>query len=205
MNVVPMIFDVALDQIRRDFIPHGPRKIPVLPKFSSPQLFLHFWKFLKYFTGRNTLQHPYYPGNRIPRWKTQEYMNMIRYHPHLLNFKTIILCNLQKYLLRLIPDIFSLNPYPILRRPYQVIFRIVDSVSSSSDTHEVSYTTFFLLSADAPFIPVHRTGFSGAILINGSMLPISYRNPLVSCGVIRPKAGRGGSSTTGSRHSSGSV
>jgi hypothetical protein len=25
---------------------------------------------------------------------------------------------------------------------------------------------FFLLSADAPFILVHRTGFSGAILIN---------------------------------------
>jgi hypothetical protein len=25
---------------------------------------------------------------------------------------------------------------------------------------------FFLLSADTPFIPVHRTGFSGAILIN---------------------------------------
>jgi hypothetical protein len=24
---------------------------------------------------------------------------------------------------------------------------------------------FFLLSADAPFIPVHRTGFSGALLI----------------------------------------
>jgi hypothetical protein len=25
--------------------------------------------------------------------------------------------------------------------------------------------SFFLLSADAPFIPVHRMGFSGAILI----------------------------------------
>ncbi len=165
MNFVSMIFDVALDQIRRDFIPHGPRKIPILPKLSSPKLFLHLRKCLKYLTCRNTLEHPYHPCNRIPRRKTQEYMNMIRCHSHLLNFKTIILCNLPNYLLRLFPDIFSLNPFPIFRRPYQMIFRIVDSVSSSSDCHEALYSTFCLLSADAPFIPVHRKGFSGAVSI----------------------------------------
>jgi len=143
MNLVSMIFDVALDQIHRDFIPHGPRKIPILPKFPSPKLFLHFRKFLKYLTRRNTLQHPYYPCNRISRRKTQEYMNMIRCHSHLLNLKTIIFCNFSKYLPRLIPDIFSLNPFPILRRPYQVIFCIIDSMSSSSNSHAVSYSTFF--------------------------------------------------------------
>jgi hypothetical protein len=47
-----------------------------------------------------------------------------------------------------------------------MIFRIVYGMSSSSDTHEVSYTTFPLPSADASFIPVHRTGFSDAVLIN---------------------------------------
>ena len=143
MNLVSMIFDVALDQIRRDFIPHGPGKIPILPEFSSPKLFLHFRKSLKYLTRRNTLQHPYYPCNRISWRKTHEYMNMIRCHSHLLNLKTIILCNFPQYLSRLIPNIFSLNPFPIFRRPYQVIFCIVNSVSSSSDTHAVSYTTFF--------------------------------------------------------------
>ncbi len=143
MNLVLMIFDVALDQIRRDFIPHGPGKIPILPEFSSPKLFLHLRKFLKYLTRRNTLQHSYHPRNRIPRRKSYEYMNMIRCHSHLLNLKTIILCNFPKYLSRLIPDIFSLNPFPIFRCPYQVIFCIVNSVSSSSDTHAVSYTTFF--------------------------------------------------------------
>jgi hypothetical protein len=39
---------------------------------------------------------------------------------------------------------------------------------------------FFLLSADTPFIPVHRTGFSGAILIkipnpNVQITKTSYR------------------------------
>ena len=135
-----MIFDVALDQIRRDFIPHGPRKIPILPKFPSPKLFLHFRKSL---TRRYTLQHSYHPRNRIPRRKTQEHMNMIRCHSHLLNLKTIILSNFPKYLSRLVPNIFSLNPFPIFRCPYQVIFCIVNSVSSSSDSHAVSYSTFF--------------------------------------------------------------
>src|SRR4030042_347088 len=143
MNLVSMIFDVALDQTRRDFIPHGPRKIPILPEFSSPKLFLHLRKSLKYLTRRNTLQHSYHFRNRIPRWKTHEYMNRIRCHFHLLNLKTIILCNFSKYLSRLIPDICSLNPFPIFRCPYQMIFCIVNSVSSSSDTHAVSYTTFF--------------------------------------------------------------
>jgi len=90
-------------------------------------------------------------------------------HPYLLNLKTIMLRHLQKYLLRFVPYIFSLNPFPTFRRPYQVVFCVVNGVRSPSDSHEVSYTTFFLSSTDAPFIPVHRTGFSGAILINGAL------------------------------------
>jgi hypothetical protein len=50
-----------------------------------------------------------------------------------------------------------------------VIFCVVNSVSSPPDTHVVSYTTFFLSSTDAPFIPVHRTGFSGALLIKRNL------------------------------------
>ena len=161
-----MIFDVTPDQIRCNLVSHCPCKIPILPKFSSPQLFLHFWKLLKYLAGRNTLQHPYYFRNRIPRWKAQEDMDVIQCHPHLLNLKTIMLRHLQKYLLGFVPYIFSLNPFPIFRRPYQVVFCVVNGVRSPSDSHEVSYTTFFLSPTDAPFIPVHRTGFSGAILIN---------------------------------------
>jgi len=143
MNFISMISDVSLDQFFRDFIPHGSCKIPILPEFSSPKLSLHFRKYLKCLACRNTLQHPYHPRNRIPRRKTQKYMNMVRRYSHLLNLKTMILCNLQKYLPHLISDIFSLNPFPIFRRPYQVIFCVINSVSSSSDTHVVSYSTFF--------------------------------------------------------------
>jgi hypothetical protein len=43
-----------------------------------------------------------------------------------------------------------------------MISRIVNGMRCPPDSHEMSYTIFFLPSADAPFIPVHRTGFSGA-------------------------------------------
>jgi hypothetical protein len=159
MNLVSMISDVALNQIRRDFVPHGPRKIPVLPELSSPQLFSHFWKFLKDLTRRNTLQHTYYSCNRISCGEAQEHVNMIRCYTHLLNFKTVMICNLQKYLFCLIPDIFSLNPSPILGCPHQVIFRILNSMSSSSDTHEVSYSTFFCFQQTHLSSPSTERGF----------------------------------------------
>jgi len=165
MSLVSMILDVPLDQIRRDSVPNRSHKIPVLPEFSSPQLLLDLRKFLKYLARGNTFQHAHHLCNRIPRWKTQEYMHMIRCHSHLLNLKSIIFGNLRKYLPRLISDIFPFNPFAILRCPYQVIFCIVHGMSSSSDTHGASYTTFPLPSADASFIPVHRTGFSDAGLI----------------------------------------
>jgi hypothetical protein len=165
MNLISMIPDIPLDQISRDSVSNRPHEVPVLPKFSSPQLLLDLWKLLKYLARRNALQHPHHSRNRIPRRKTQEYMYMIRCHSHLLNLKTIILSNLPKYLFRLIPYVFPLNPFAILRSPHQMIFRIVYGMSSSSHTHEVSYTTFPLPPADASFIPVHRTGFSDAGLI----------------------------------------
>jgi hypothetical protein len=46
-----------------------------------------------------------------------------------------------------------------------MILGIVNRMRCPPDYHETSYITFFLPSADAPFIPVHRTGFSGANLI----------------------------------------
>jgi hypothetical protein len=51
-----------------------------------------------------------------------------------------------------------------------MIFGIVNRMRCPPDSHEGSYITFCLPSADAPFIPVHRTGFSGANFNKGSSL-----------------------------------
>jgi hypothetical protein len=44
--------------------------------------------------------------------------------------------------------------------PYDCAYMVL------AEKEKCEFFTFFLLSADAPFIPVHRTGFSGAVLIN---------------------------------------
>src|SRR5512139_323941 len=163
-----MIPNVALDQIRHHFISNHPCKIPVFPEFPSPQSLLHFWKLFKYFCSRNTLQHSHDVCNRISWWKTQKYKHMVRSYINLLNLKLMTLRYLPKHLLNHLSYLFPSDPFPILWCPNQMIFCVVNSMSSSSDYHGVSYTTFHLPLADAPFIPAHRAGFSGAILINYS-------------------------------------
>ena len=162
MCLILMISNISLDQIRGDFVPHRPNKISILPKLSSPQLLLNLRIFLKYLTRRNTLQHPYHLGYRIPRRETQKNMDVVRGYPHFLNLKPMMFRHIPKYLFYLRPYIFLLNPFPIFRCPYQMIFGVVNRMRCSPNSHEGSYTIFSLPSADAPFIPVHRTGFSGA-------------------------------------------
>jgi hypothetical protein len=66
-----------------------------------------------------------------------------------------------------------------------MIFCVVNRMSSPSDCHGVSYTTFHLPLADAPFIPVHRTGFSGAISIKSGHLSIYRQNVFISASGAR--------------------
>jgi len=162
MGLISMISDISLDQIRGDFVPHRPYKISILPKLSPPQLLLNLRVSLKYLTRRNTLQHPHHLGYRILRRKAQKNVDVVRGYPHLLNLKPMVLRYIQKNLFYLRPYIFLLNPFPIFRCPDQMIFGVVYRMRCPPDSHERSYTIFSLPSADAPFIPVHRTGFSGA-------------------------------------------
>lgn len=162
MNLITMIPNIPSDQICRNLIPYCPNKIPIFPKLPTPQFLLNLRILLKYLTRRYTLQHPHHLRNRIPRRKTQKYMHMIRRYPHLLDFKSMMPSYFLKNLLNLLPYIFSLNPFSILRRPYQMILCIVNSMCTPPNPHEDLYTMFSLPSADAPFIPAHRTGFSGA-------------------------------------------
>ena len=137
MNLITMILNIALDQIRCNLISHRPSEIPVLPKFPSPQLLLYLRKFLKHYSRRDALQYSYHVRNRISRWKTQKYMNVVRSHPHLLNLKLMTLCYLPKYLSNSIPYIFPLNPFSIFRRPDQMVLCIVNRMCRPSDSHAI--------------------------------------------------------------------
>ena len=129
----------------------------VLAKYPSSQnspphnSFFTSGNFSNTLCRRDTLQYAYHMRYRISRWKTQEDMNVIRSYTNLLNLKLILLRNFPKNLLNLLPYILPLNPFSIFRRPHQMIFCIVNRMSSPSDCHGVSYTTFHLPLADAPF------------------------------------------------------
>jgi hypothetical protein len=140
-----MILDIPLDQICSHLVSNRPRKISILPKFSSPQLLLHFWKLIKNLTRRYTLQHPNHVSYRIPRRKTQKYMNMIRSYSHLLDFKPMVRPNLRENLSNSSPNIFSLNPFAVFWRPYHVVFRVVNRMCTPSDCHAGLISHFFCL------------------------------------------------------------
>jgi hypothetical protein len=140
-----MIFDVTPDQIRCNFIPHPPCKISVLPKLSSPQLFLHLRKPLKNLTRRYTLQHSNHMGYRVPRRKIQKYMDMIWRYSQLLNLKPMVRRNVRKDFSDLPPNIFSLNPFSVFGRPYQVIFRVVNRMCTPPNCHAALISYFFCL------------------------------------------------------------
>jgi len=152
MNLIPMIPNAALDQICCHFISNRPCKIPVFPKLPSPQFLLYLRKLLKYFSGRDTPQHPHLVRNRISWRKTQENVDMVRSYISLHNFILMTLRHLPKHFLNLLSYLFPLDPFPIIWWQDRMIFCIVNRGSSPSDCYGVSYITFCLPLADAPFI-----------------------------------------------------
>ncbi len=129
MNFIQMILDVTLDQIRCHLVTHRPHKIPIHLTLPSSQILLHLRKFPKNITRRNTLQYSKNMNNLLHWRKTQKDIEMIRRHCNLFNLKSMTLGYLQEYLLHSPPHVFSLDPFPILRRPYQLIFRILKRIA----------------------------------------------------------------------------
>ena len=81
-----MVLYISTYESRGYLVPNGPNKIPITPKLSTPKLFLHIWKFLKYHLGRNTLYNLDNPRRRIPRRCRQKQMDGGR-SPGLLIFR----------------------------------------------------------------------------------------------------------------------
>ena len=137
MNLITMIVNIALDQIRCNLISNRPCEIPVPPKFPSPQFLLYLRKFLKHYSRRDAFQYSYHVRYRISRRKTQKYMNVIRSHPHLLNLKLMTLTYFTKYLFHSITYIFPLNPFSIFGRPDQMVLCVVNRMCRPSDCHAI--------------------------------------------------------------------
>jgi hypothetical protein len=145
MNLIMMVLNIPFDQIGSHPVSNRPRKISILPKFSSPQLLLNLWKLIKNLTRRYTLQYSNHMSYRIPWCKTQKYMNTIWSYPQFLNLKPMMSCNVRKNLSNSFPNIFSLNPFTVFWRPYQMVLRVVNRMCTPSDCHAGLISYFFCL------------------------------------------------------------
>ena len=158
-----MIFYIFSNHFCRHLVPNRSSKISIFPKFPTPKLFLYLRVLLKYYTRTDTLQHPYYLGNTISRWKRQEI-----YEHDLLLPPAYLSQNHDSWLspqnTSLTRSLISSSQYPlsIFRSPYQMILRIIYRMTGSLQFHALTITHFSLPSAGELFIPVYKTGYSSS-------------------------------------------
>ena len=158
--MITVILNILSDYFGRYLISYGPGKISVFPKLTTPKMFLHLRMLMKNHTRTDTLQYPHYFGNTVSRWKRQKYVYMIRCNFHSINLKPMIQRYFLKYTLHTLLDVPTKYPLPILRSPYQMIFRVIYGMCRSFHSHVQYIAHLSLPSAGKLFIPVHRTGYS---------------------------------------------
>ena len=141
-----VILNVFLDNIFCHFISNCANKISIFPKFPSPQFFLNFRVILEYLLGRFTLKSLHYFRYRIPRWKTQKYMNMVLCYFHSLYFKLIGDGYFFKTFFKKFSDITSQYPFSVFGSPNQMIPGIIYRMTCSSYGHAINldYSNTFL-------------------------------------------------------------
>src|SRR3974390_1521777 len=155
-----MILNILPDYLCRYFVSYGSGKISVFPKFSTPKLLLYFRVFSKYHACADALQHAYNFGYTIARWKRQKYVHMVLSYFHRIYRISMVHGYFFKYLLYPILYVSSEYPFPILRCPDQMIFRVIYGMRRSLDHHVLFIAQSPLPTAGKLFIPVHRTGYS---------------------------------------------
>ena len=158
--MITVILNIFSDYFCRYLVTYGPGKISVFPKFTTPKMLLHLWMLMKNHARTHTLQYPHYLGNTISRWKRQKYVHMIWGNFHCVDLKTMIQSHFLKYTLHTLLYLTPKYPLPILRSPYQMIFRVIYGMWRSFHCHVQYIAHLSLPSAGKLFIPVHRTGYS---------------------------------------------
>jgi len=157
-----MVHNIFPDHFCGYFVAHCSSKISVFPKLSTPKLFFHFGMLFEYYTGTDTLEHPYHLGDTISGWKRQKNMDMVLSYLKGIYLKIVILGYLFKYLFCSISDVTSQDPLSIFRGPHQMIFGVIDRMAGSLQSHAVSIAQLSLPSAGELFIPVYKTGYSSS-------------------------------------------
>ena len=130
-----MMLNIFANHFRRHFVADRSGEIAVFPEFPAPQLPFDLRVLSEDRSRTQTLEPRHHLGNRIARRKRAEEMNVIRTHLHLFDGDVIVLSNLLKQFADTLGQFALQNLLTILRRPDQVISRIIGGVGSSSEYH----------------------------------------------------------------------
>jgi hypothetical protein len=133
---VSMVLNILLNHFTSHAVPNRPHKIPVLPQLSRPQTSLQRRELAEQSPCTVAFYNSNHFSNGSLRRKRQQNMNMFHCHLHLHNFKSILLSNFTDQLLRSFPYFLTVKYFlPILRTPHQMVTRIVNRMTRSSDRH----------------------------------------------------------------------
>ena len=104
---------------------------------AAPKLFLGFGEFLESLTAGNTFQNSIHSRNRIPRWKGNQYVNMIlRYFPTVY-LKIKMAGHLQKKPFCPWANFINKDLFPILWTPYQMVLGFTNRMACSFQAQAV--------------------------------------------------------------------
>jgi hypothetical protein len=125
----------APKHVCRHLVPHRAGKGAVLPHLSRPQLPLEFRKFLNSPTGRDPLQAPHDLSKRVARRKIQEALSVVCRYCHGLERNPKVLGTLSQPLFDSAAQVSAQPPFPLLRSPHPMRFRLIDRRTGPFDCH----------------------------------------------------------------------
>ena len=132
-----LVLNIPTDYISSDFITNTPDKIAIIPKLSSPKLFLEFRKLLKCLPSRYAFHYLHYLSRRVFRWSFSKHVNMVIHYLHGIYLKSIFLGYMLEHSFQISRNLIVKYLLPILGYPDQVVFQIVDGVLRPPYSHTV--------------------------------------------------------------------
>src|SRR3989338_7468951 len=139
------------------FVSNRSDKVSIVPKFSTPKIFLQPRVLFKNFAGAYSFQYIHNLCRGIPWWSSQKHMNMVWHNFHRIYFKFILLSYFPKKLFNSFLHPLFQNTLAILWNPDNVIFDVIYRMFRSFNSHAV-HSNIIRAFSTWPFIPTLKGG-----------------------------------------------
>jgi len=137
-----LILNVFSDYVGSHLISYTPNEIAITPQLSSPELLPQFRILLKYLPRRYAFHYLHYSRRSIPGRGFNKYMHMIFHHFHGVYVKLVLFGYTLEDLFYVFPHLIVKNMLTVFGYPYQMVFKIIDGMFSTSYSHAVCYSSY---------------------------------------------------------------